>query len=367
MLVLVVLTERAASRYRLDLAGPDAVEWSLAERLARGVGTRAGVEVLAFGTSITSYGFVPSGFERVTGRRAVNLALGYGPPPALYALLRRALASGARPSAVLVEFHPDSLSRPPTFGARIWPEVLEPGELLGLALAARDPGLFASVAAAEVLPTLRNRDRVRAAVSAALKGEADTNRGLNRMLVRNKRVNAGALIQPVKPFDGGIKEEQRRSLLRTPWAPSTVGRAYVGRFLDLAEARGVRVFWVIPPFCPKLRDARAAVGLDRSYAAFARGFQARHPGLTVIDGSGAGAGYGDELFCDAVHLNRRGAAAYTEAVGAAVASLLAAGRDAPRWAALPPYRPVPDGALEDLVQSFVANLAEDTQRGTVGR
>jgi hypothetical protein len=359
MLVLIAPAERYVARHRGAVAGSDAVDWSLTERLARRVGPRA--DVLSFGTSMTSYAFVPAVFQRVTGLRAFNLALGYGPPPAAYALFRRALRSGARPSAVLLEFHPDSLRRPPRFGARIWAEVLSPGELLGLALAARDPGLFASVALAEALPSLRDRDRIRAALTGALRGEDDPTPDLNRMIARNKRVNAGALIQPVKGFKGEVAASHREVLLDPSWGPSAVGREYVRRFLDLARARGVRVFWLIPPFCPKLRDGRAAAGLDRAFASFLRGLQGQFPDLTVIDGLDAG--YGDDVFVDATHLNRRGALALTEAVG----SLVAAGRQTPRWVRLPAYRPVPDGTVEDLVQSFALVRSAGAEAGTARR
>ena len=92
---------------------------------------------------------------------------------------------------------------------------------------------------------------------------------------------------------------------------------------------------------------------------FVWGVAARHRNITVIDG--VDAGYGNDLFNDAVHLNRRGAAAYTEAVGAAVAAALA-NPAGPRRAVLPGFRPAPDAGFEDLAQSYHATLKGDGTR-----
>ena len=358
-LTLLVLIEGAVGRHADTLAPPDARDWALAERAART--SVRDCDVLCFGGSMTSHGVVPPVVTRVSGRSTFNLAVGFGPPGAQYALLRRAIASGARPSAVLFDLHPAALSEEPRHAKRLWPEVLGPSEIAELSWVARDAELFATLALAEVLPTLRYRDSIRSALTAALGGSPNATPDLNRMIARNKRVNSGGMIQPVKNFRGGVSPIFRPGLLTPPWKPSEASGIYFKRFLDLAESRSIPVFWLIPPFCPSIRRERSALGLDADYARFAASLQEKYANLTVVDGLASH--YDDELFSDPVHLNRRGAAAFSEAVAGVLSERLGAGRGTgPRWVNLGAYRPAADGTLEDLSQSFLASRPSGVRR-----
>src|SRR5262245_2197952 len=60
-------------------------------------------EVLVLGDSLAKLGVQPCVLTERTGRSAYNLAIAGGAPPVHYFVLRRALDSGARPSALLID------------------------------------------------------------------------------------------------------------------------------------------------------------------------------------------------------------------------------------------------------------------------
>src|SRR5262249_25694322 len=133
---------------------------------------------------------------------------------------------------------------------------------------------------------------------------------------------------------------------------------YVRKFLDLAAARGVPVFWLLPPTSPAHLARSERNGVDAGYAAFVRETQARYTNVVVIDGRRAG--YRREGFSDLTHRDRRCASAFSEAVASLIGPYLAGSgpSHAPRWAELPPYRVRAEGVpLEDVEQSMAASRA----------
>jgi hypothetical protein len=353
MLFLVTLGERAVARHTLDLVAPEVQEWGWSGVAARRLAPTCGL--LCFGSSMSDFSIMPGVLESRTSLRAANLSLCAGPPEAAYYLLRRALTAGARPKAVLLEIHPHSLSQIPAFTARFWPALLGLSESFELAWVGRDPQLFVSIALAKALPSYQNRERVREVIRRTLAGVDDPFRGLVLMVLRNKGLHRGAILQPRKSFDGGVQSSFREPLLPDSWVPSRPSAEYVRRFLDLASAHGIKVFWHVPPFCEAIRAERARKGLERVYTEYTRGLQARYRNLVVVDGLRAG--YSDELFTDGVHMNRSGALAYSEAMARVVAAGLAAGGNGPRRVELPAYTAADDGSLEDVKQSWIAVTA----------
>jgi hypothetical protein len=351
-LLVVAPVERFVARDPLHLASLDAYEWGLNGKAARQPAATSSA-ILCLGSSMSNCGLIPPVIERVSGRSAYNLSLAFGPPATHQVLLQRALDAGARPAAILIEVHPQALTEGPWYPSRFWPELLGPREALDLAWNAGDPSLFAAIALAEASPTIRRRDAIRAAVLHALKGEANPLPLGHLMILRNKRLNRGAMLHPVVDYHGEIPEAFRQALLPPAWSPSPINTAYFERTLALAASRGIPVFWHIPPFSPPVQDERQKRFLDEAFTRFVRATQARHPGLTVLDARRSG--YGVALFRDPVHLNRRGAVAYSEAVAKVIRDRLEARPDAPRddWVALPPCRPADDPSLEDAAQSAI--------------
>jgi hypothetical protein len=155
-------------------------------------------------------------------------------------------------------------------------------------------------------------------------------------------------------------EDPSKASSRPAWwvidGPTTV---YVRRFLDLAAARGIPVFWLLPPTSPAYQARAERNGRDARYAAFVREMQAGYPNVVVVDGRRAG--YRREMFADLTHLNRDGASTFSDAVASLIAPHLARSNGptpapVPRWLALPPCRVRPDERipLEDLEQSMTA-------------
>lgn len=351
MLVLVALVETAVALHPDRLESQDAREWAIAGAAA-GSDAVVGREVLVLGGSMASHGVVPSVVRRASGLSVYSLAIGFGPPAAQYALLRRSLDSGATPRALLIDLHPAALAEPPRWAQKFWPHLLTVPEIVRLSWVARDPFLLASSGVRSLLPVLRDRETIRAAVLNAVLNRPDDNREFNRMIARNKRLNDGGMIKPLQDFRGAVADHFRPGLLSPRWSPAPANLVYVREIFDVAAAREIAVFWLIPPFCPTLRAGRSSLGLDAAYLEFAASLQAEYPNLTVIDAQGAN--YTDDLFSDPVHLNRRGASALSTAVGEVLRDRLDANTPGPRLVALPAYRAAPDEALEDLVESFMA-------------
>jgi hypothetical protein len=118
------------------------------------------------------------------------------------------------------------------------------------------------------------------------------------------------------------------------WRCDPVNAAYVHAFLDLADRRGLPVFWVIPPLSPALQAKRFRNGAEDAYDRFAAGVRARHPGLTVIDARRMGLDKGS--FVDTSHLSWRGAERLSAAVAEVLAERVARRRPGPGWVDLGP-------------------------------
>jgi hypothetical protein len=351
-LALVLAVELFVARHQdLDFATVWAAGWKHTGALARG--RAAGCEVLCLGDSLVKFGVVPRVLEDRLGGRAINLALCVGQPPAALAVLRRALEAGARPKVVLVDFTEHLLARGPRKNARLWPELLSAGECLDLAWTARDPGLLAELLLSRLSPSIKDRYEIRASLLAAFRGAWTVDREVLPSFWRNWNHNAGA--QGNAPLSNlSMKfEAWFRDVYPERFACDPVQAAYIDRFLDLAASRGIPVVWLLPPYHPEFQALSERKGIDAQYVAFVRAVQGRHPGLTVLDGRHAA--YPHAVFGDPIHLDCRGAVAYTAAVADAVARRLAGGPAGPRWLTLPAYRDRPaDPRLEDLAQSAAA-------------
>jgi hypothetical protein len=346
MLGLVLAAERFVARHEANFAGNTMVlGWRDGHRAARDEAARA--DLLCLGDSLMKLGVLPRVLEAGLGRPAYNLAAQGATAPATFFLLKQALDAGARPRALIVEFDANVLAMAPRTIARYWPELIGPCEALDLGWNAHDPNLFGATALALLFPSVKNRDDIRGAVFPARNVESRPSRELLDAYLRNCRSNGGATAhQPmtVPREPPPIASDALRAPAR--WSPYPTNAAYVRRVLDLASARAIPVFWLVPPVSPARQAKREGNGLDEGYSEFVRETAARYWNVVVLDARHAG--YGREVFIDPTHLDGRGASELSLAVADALATRLAGhDPDALRWIDLPDFRSRPiDVALE---------------------
>jgi hypothetical protein len=336
MLALVLAAESFVTRHRLDVM--ELHEWQY--RLARRTAARAaaGRDVLYLGDSLMKVGVLPRVVESRSGLRGHNLAILASQAPASYDVLRRALAGGARPRLVLVDFYPMLLAQPPRLNADHWPHLLGFFDCLELCWKARDASLGVRLVVRESLPSVRGRVLLRLGLVAALNGSPPTIRQDTLRALAHWARYSGAQLMPSRAWPDSALEPFRRGSYPPGWVPDRVNADYLRRFLALAEAHGVTVCWLLPPAFPAIEEGNARSGFEARYLAYVRHHHARFPNLIVLDGRHAG--YDPRLFFDPDHLGREGALAFSEDLGDALRHLR---RGAPpdRWVRLPRYRPRP--------------------------
>jgi hypothetical protein len=221
---VIAAVEAVVAGHRLELSPVLADEWHQAGLLARSPAAHA--DVLIVGGSQVKRGVGAPELARATGRSCFNLAANNGNLAGTYAVLRRALESGARPVAVVMDCSDAALldggldvGELLRQNRRNWPELLTPAEALELAWAARDADLFAETGLAMALPSLRCRDEVRAATVRALTGKSDPLWDLVLGMRRNRAANAGSQIDPAhsvhQPPDAPLDD-----LPPPPWPPA---------------------------------------------------------------------------------------------------------------------------------------------------
>jgi len=363
MVALVAAVEGFVLRGNLEYTSDHAATW---RATGRAVAREApGHGTLCFGDSMVKFGLIPRVLERETGRGAYNLAVHGGSAPTSYFLLRRALEAGARPGAAVVDFSMDFLKDGPATSLSKFPwwDLLNARENLELALATRDPDLFARVGLGRGLASLRGRFEIRAQVLACLNGKPINLAGYRRALVRNSNRNQGAQVFPTDPALVDTALPPGTPQYPGTWRPDPVNVAYVRKFIELADAYRVRLYWVIPPLTPGTQNYVEVSGDDALYRRFVRKVQARYPSVVVLDAGHSG--FGRELFSDKVHLGREGAVAFSRAVGAAVRDGTAAGKNSDktsRWVDLPAAAgPPADVILEDITQTKTALQAAEAR------
>jgi hypothetical protein len=215
--------------------------------------------------------------------------------------------------------------------------------------------LFAAIALGRALPSYRSRLEVRQAIVAALRGEEPPMRPINRVCRRNWTMNQGANVAARNPaFLGTVSPKQHKTLLSHLWYCHRANAAYIRRFMELTAARGIPVYWLLPPLSPELQARREQTGAEAGYEAFVRSFAKRFPHLTVVDARHSG--YGPSVFVDPTHLDGLGARTVTADLAALLrergGGLGVGGRTRSGWVALPPFRTVEaEVALEDVEQS----------------
>jgi len=350
MIGLVALIERGVDRDEMSFSTNAAMSWRHGGHAAGREAVRS--EILCLGDSQVQFQLQPRVIEHRTGRTAYNLGLWGASPPGSYYQLRHALAAGAKPTALVVDFQPKALELNPDTQTRLWPELLTTREAAELSWTARDPTLFAKIALGLYLPSYRDRYEARLLLPAACRGEDLRRINLYWIspLWRNWNFNRGATVMPRNPVPPTAMSEAELANVSKPWTRDRVAVTYMRRFLALAASRKIPVYWVIAPDHPLIHASRDALGRDEEFTHFARSIQGEFPGVTVVDARASR--FPAEVFVDVIHLDRQGAHTFS----AGVAEVLARRPGtAARWVELPAYRDVPaEVAIEDLNESRVA-------------
>lgn len=286
-------------------------------------------EILFFGDSMIKHGLVPPVFESKQALRAYNLAMDGGPPAASEILLKRALDSGAKPRAVIVDFELCFLNADIWAQAGIWPEILGFRDCWNLSWNARDPGFFAAMTLKLILPSLRDRISLRQRILDSSAGRpVSHSRGLLSIKERHWRVNRGADLLTAPPDFQGAFPTGECLLTQSGGEMDRLNLGAIDRFVEIARRRKILVFVLMPPILPEVQRLRESRGLHSRHVTFLRSLVERHPNLVVIDARNSG--YGVNQFADYVHLNREGALVLSFDVADQVAQFLSS-ETIPRW------------------------------------
>ena len=335
MLALVAAVELFWVRDNLGITSDQALSWKYAgrraERRVRGCG------ILCFGDSLVKMGVMP----RVLGRELCCLRLQPGDLQRPGAGELFPAASGAAGGRGRRRWSSTSWrgSWPRARGRKArpsdWPDLLSPGEALDLAWTVRDADLFARILVGEVFPSVRRRFEIRRHLIAALEGRELGHERHAHYLLWNWDTH------------GGAHRNQHRRAPEMPappggpprsgtWRGDPVNERYLRRFLDLAAAHRITVYWLLPPLHPTWQASMEYQGEDARFTAFVCAPRDRCPDVVVVDGSPSG--FERTAFVDPVHLNPEGATACTTALAEVIARHGPGGSVDPRWVKLPDYR-----------------------------
>jgi hypothetical protein len=320
MVALILVVEAAISSFRADLVTPWADDWRLSAEAAE---TRAiEADILCFGDSLVKYGVLPNVIEARSGLRAYNLATSAGTMASSYFLFRRAIDSGAKPKAVVVDVAALMLleEKPPK--PLNYAELGTLRDCVDFAWAAGDGDLFGALVLGKFFPSYRWRFEVRQGIQAALEGWSSSKRSdLASFQLLWSREN-GAQPTPKDRVFHPQEDYLVDGVSPAKWACDPKDRAYAERFLALAESRKIHVYWLIPPMSPGVHARRAVRGTDVRYDRFVRSIASKYPEAVILDARPSG--YDDSVHIDHLHLNRRGASVLSSDLADVVSEDLAA-------------------------------------------
>ena len=353
MLALMWGAESFVWKRNLGYLDETSMTWRLSGAAARR--ESKAYDVLCLGDSMSKFGLIPRVIKRFSGKKTYNLSVNAARPAVSYFLLRRALDAGAQPTALVFEVAPTTYPASPLLDTHLWAELASIRDCVDLAITGRDPDFFANVMAARFLPSLRYRRLLRIHVLAAFRGEAGFSPSSTQYISRNLRRNQGAMIKPHNPDPGTPVDVEGpvKGLFLVNKYIDNINNIYIGRLIDLAYARHISVYWLIPPINVAIQDRREEEGCESIFTQFIAEKQARYPNLTVIDGRKSR--YPQVLFWDrANHLDVQGA----DLLSFDLATILKndrPGEAKQRWIPLPAYRVQEiTTPLEDMNQSAVA-------------
>jgi hypothetical protein len=344
MICLLGVVEGLLAQRELLLATAVTANSHFAAEMAQREGPACGV--LAFGDSQVKCGVYPAVLEDRLDLRAFNLAVLASPPPACYFLLRRALDAGARPAAILVGYM--TLSGNLDEHLPSLQELLGIRECFDLAWNAKDTSLFASAVLARCCPSVRGRHQIRNFLLGFLQRRGDDPKLSVEQYLQIWAANRGALrIPKVASFDGHMEAGLKETVYARRWQVNAVYARYFRRFLELAGAQEIPVYWLLSPITPEAQSLRDSLGLDAHHTRNVRAIQARYPDLCVIDARHAG--YSHSAFADSCHLNSVGAEHLTSEIASIIRRGAQGTHAGERWLAVAQYRERPEsGSVQKL-------------------
>jgi hypothetical protein len=312
MVAILVSIESVVARHWMSLTDPVSLSWRFSAQAAEN--DSRDCQVLCLGDSLVKHGLIPSVLERASGQRTVNVSAAQASTLLTHSLLRRALESGARPKALIVNAKPAVLLGGPEVNARPWQEVVIPRDGLELLRITGNAPFVVSTLIGRLFPSLRSRFEIRSAITAALGGKTDPIRAINPVLWRNWSVNDGANVaSSASPFRGDVTAEVRQQLYTDVFYVDPANAQAIERIIDIAAERQLPIFWVLFPLSPQLQALRDQSGADEQHDQFLRSIASRHSGeLIILDARHSG--YPAAFFADATHLNQRGAIALSRSV-----------------------------------------------------
>jgi hypothetical protein len=351
MLGLVFAIETAVEG-RHDMTSPIAADWKHSGWVVRRKEV-ADSAILCLGTSLTRMGVSPVIMQEVLREPVYNLSIPAAGPSAIYSLLRQALESGAKPKAIMVDFPWIAISRDFAFNERVSPEVVPLRDCIDFGWTVGDGSFLGRLVVARIFPSYRRRLEVRANIGAALRGEKPDRVVEQWIQWVNLIKNRGANL--INQYYDGHGLPDHPSVYPANWTCPAYSEAYIEKFLDLADSRGIRVFWLIPPLPPATQAALIEKGIQARYERFVESFRAKHPNMTVLDASGSS--YPFEVFWDPTHLNRDGAVPLSRDLAYAIWQQL--GRPTPTpsaWVKLNKFVPEPAVSRVEDIQTTFARL-----------
>ncbi len=332
--VLALVCEMSIKRQDVALGSLDRQDYTRTGQRVDHVETGT---ILCLGDSLVKYGVSPKVLEARLGRPVINAAVVGGTAPFSYFMLKRVLERGARPALVIVDFKPTQLQSDIRLMTHVLAGVLRPDEYVQLSMTLKDPRFFGWLVTLKTLPSARARNETRSVLSLALAGRENPAPRLMLPHLRNWSVNQGAWMMEKNPNAETTLEhwDEKAFKYLGGFHANLTNAEYVRKFLSLAEAHDVPVYWIVPPVSPRLRALRDEQGADLEYVALLRRVAKQHPKLTVVDGQHAG--YPARVFSDGSHLDVEGAYTLSESLAALIQAHPAG---TGQWLELPPYRPV---------------------------
>ncbi|CAN5786371.1 hypothetical protein BH23PLA1_BH23PLA1_14780 [soil metagenome] len=284
-----------------------ASDWAMtAEAVGRETLNR---DLLCLGDSQIKLGVQPITIENRSGIRSYNLALNRGLPSSSEFLLRKALAAGARPRAIVLGASPGLLAASPRLNGLLWPELVGLGEILDISWTARDPRPALQAISSRLLPSNNAREEIRFSIVAALRGDSNDSIDRTSQFRRNWQANLGAQAHPKNlgflDLDLDVPDDPATGGRPVSWRPRPENVAHLRRLLRLAAEHDIRVYWLAPGFSPAAQARRERNGLDAAYTRFLDALRSEFPSLIVLDGRRLG--LDASFYIDPVHLDHEGA------------------------------------------------------------
>lgn len=350
MFGLIIVIEACVGRWHSLESLDVSYDWWLTNQ--RATRESAPVDVLCFGDSQMKLDAQPKVIEPILDRSVLNLSVIAGEAPSTYFLLRRALGSGARPKAILVDYFLPLLTGTLGMNHDRWPMVLTFSEAADLAWNAGEPDVLAHWVARRALPSYTFRAPIRHWLGIERIPNNPYDDG--PILARNSAINRGAIAgqeNPSFPDDPSLLPIGERPLR---FGCSSVHARYLRKFLALADRHGIPVFYMLYPCSPNWQRGSTEEDPEGRYEQAIRNEVTPYAGVQVIDGRFTG--YGREFFFDKSHLNHRGSAAFSADLAQILNREMGPEPTRERWISMPPHG-LCAARLESLEDSRQAVLA----------